>query len=89
MKFFHELGEIVLKYLAVILIAIFVSYLMIGCEEDITKTRLQDLQSQYTDLSNKYLKLQKKDEELQLEIDKQNDRLLVLENSHRSTNEQQ
>lgn len=73
MKFAYKIMIVVLLFAVIILFA--------RSGDNASLDRVQDLQRQYTDLSNNYIKLQDKDKELQEEIDALNQRILILENN--------
>lgn len=90
MKIFYNIGKFILKHIVGIVLIILIGYVVItNPYESNLKNRINDLQSQYKDLSNNYIKLQDKDKDLQYQIDELNQRILILENSRRGiANEQ-
>ena len=96
MKIFYIFGKFILKHISYI-VGIALTTLFIGliilhwCDNDASnyKNRINDLQNQYKDLSNDYIRLQDRDKDLQNQIDELNQRILILENSRRGiVNEQ-
>lgn len=89
MKIFYNFGKFILKYIVDIILIILIGLIISNSYESNLKNRMNDLQSQYKDLSNNYIKLQDKDKDLQYQIDGLNQRILILENSRRGiANEQ-
>lgn len=95
MKIFYNFGKFILKnirYIIGIAIALFIGLIILPwCDSNASnyKNRINDLQNQYKDLSNDYIKLQDRDKDLQNQIDDLNQRILILENSRRGVvNEQ-